>query len=94
MNSISTISHENIARRAYQIWEEAGRREGNEEIHWAQAERELRAHHETTGDEGIERARSVEPPITGHHPSEHARHSSDYSHPGVTTDSLHHVRDR
>jgi len=94
MNSTYIIRHENIARRAYQIWEETGRPEGSEEMHWVQAEHELRAQHEGTGDTGVEQVRSVEPPISGHHASEPARHSTSYNHPGVTTDSLHHLRDR
>ena len=92
MNSVSLITHESIARRAYQIWEETGRRDGNETMHWLKAERELRAHHESTGDAKADRGRSVEPPDSGRHSSEHIQHSTDYVHPGVTTDSLHHVR--
>jgi hypothetical protein len=91
--SISSISHENIARRAHQIWEETGRRNGNETTHWLQAEKELRAHGETTSV-NAERERSVEPPMSGKHASEHARHSTNDIRPGVATDSLHHVRNR
>jgi hypothetical protein len=49
MNLNHSISHKNIARRAFQIWEETGRRDGNEAAHWLQAERELRAQHGKTG---------------------------------------------
>jgi len=94
MNSTSIIGHEHIARRAHQIWEESGRPEDNGETNWLRAERELKAQHEMTGDLGAKPTRSVEPPITGHPQSKHARHSTGYNHPGVTTDSLHHVRDR
>jgi hypothetical protein len=94
MNSISSITHENIARRAHEIWEEAGRRDGNETIHWLQAERELCAHHESAGEAKALHGKSVEPPISGRHSSEQIRHSTNYVHPGVTTDSLHHVRIR
>jgi hypothetical protein len=94
MNSVSLITHENIARRAHQIWEETGRQDGNEAIHWLQAERELRAEGESTGKAKSDRGSSVEPPISGKHSSEHIRHSTNYVHPGVTTDSLHHVRNR
>jgi hypothetical protein len=94
MSSISSIGHENIARRAHQIWEETGRRDGNETIHWLKAERELREKHETPGEATAERGKSVEPPSSGKHASEHAQHSTNYVHPGVTTDSLHHVRNR
>ena len=94
MNSASLITHENIARRAHQIWEETGRQDGNETIHWLQAERELSAPFEPTGDAKADRGKSVEPPISGKHSSEQIRHSTNYVHPGVTTDSLHHVRNR
>lgn len=36
-----TPTHEQIARRAYAIWEEAGRPEGRSVEHWLAAEREL-----------------------------------------------------
>jgi hypothetical protein len=94
MNSVSSITHEKIARRAYQIWEENGRRDGYETTHWLQAERELCAHRGSTGEAKADRGTLVEPPISGKHSSEQIRHSTDYIHPGVTTDSLHHVRNR
>lgn len=94
MNSISSITHENIARRAHQIWEQSGRQDGSETMHWLQAERELCAHHESTGEVKAERGRSVEPSISGKPIHEQTRHSTNYVHPGVTTDSLHHVRNR
>jgi hypothetical protein len=94
MNSISLITHENIARRAHQIWEESGRKDGNETIHWLQAERELRAHDGSAEEAKADRGKSVEPPVSGKHTSEQIRHSTNYVHPGVTTDSLHHVRNR
>jgi Protein of unknown function (DUF2934) len=94
MNSPSLITHENIARRAHQIWEETGRVDGNETQHWLQAERELRAHHEPTGEAKADRGKTVEPPTSGKHSSQQAPHSANYVHPGVTTDSLHHVRNR
>jgi len=92
MNLTSSISHENIARRAYQIWEEAGRRDGNETVHWLQAERELDAQHGMTGEVDGARGKSVEPPVAGRQAHEISPHSTNYAHPGVTTDSLHHVR--
>ncbi|MFC7051145.1 DUF2934 domain-containing protein [Hansschlegelia quercus] len=36
-----------IRERAFQLWEEAGRPEGQEDEHWAQAERDIRG----SGDE-------------------------------------------
>jgi hypothetical protein len=56
MNLNPSISHEYIARRAHQIWEETGRRDGNETAHWLQAERELHAKHGKTGE--VDSARS------------------------------------
>ena len=93
MNSTS-LSHENIARRAHQIWEEAGQPSGNETAHWLQAERELHSRREKTGHVDSARGNSVEPPVTAKHFPEKAPHSTDYVHPGVTTDSLHHFRNR
>jgi hypothetical protein len=36
-----TVSHEEIARRAHEIWEQEGCPEGREQEHWLQAERQL-----------------------------------------------------
>jgi hypothetical protein len=80
MNSTSIVSHESIARRAYHLWEESGRQDGNETAHWQQAERELHA-----ASAGTAAAKHV---------PEKAQHSADYVHPGITTDSLHHHRNR
>jgi hypothetical protein len=92
MNSNSSITHETVARRAYQIWEENGRQDGTETKHWLQAESELAAQHEAAGKGKSEPARPVEPRPSGKHAPEQARHSTNYVHPGVTTDSLHHAR--
>jgi hypothetical protein len=92
MNESSSVNHENIARRAHQIWEAAGRPDSDELAHWLQAERELRAHGESAGEVKGDRRNSVEPPPSGKHAPEHSPHSSNYVHPGVTTDSLHHAR--
>jgi hypothetical protein len=35
-------SHDDISRRAYEIWQEHGGEHGRHDDHWAQAERELR----------------------------------------------------
>jgi hypothetical protein len=37
-----TVAHEEIARRAYELWEQDGCPEGCSERHWLQAERQLR----------------------------------------------------
>jgi hypothetical protein len=94
MNSTSSINHEKIAHRAYQIWEESGRRDDNEKANWLQAESELHAQHERTNEVDADRGKSVEPPVTGQHAPDRAPHSTNYVHPGVTTDSLHHLRRR
>ncbi len=94
MSSTHSPRHEDISRRAYQIWEETGRGEGNDTGHWLQAERELQAQHPKTGANGDARGRSVEPPLAGKHVAEKPPHSTDYVHPGVTTDSMHHLRQR
>lgn len=40
--SEAPASHDEIARRAYALWEEQGRPEGEHERHWQQAEQQLR----------------------------------------------------
>jgi len=92
MHPNSQTSHESISRRAYQIWEETGRVEGSATAHWLQAEREAHAQHAKAAEVDGSRGKQVEPPPTGKHVSEKARHSTDYVHPGITTDALHHVR--
>jgi hypothetical protein len=94
MISPSSTSHESISRRAHQIWEETGRPSGTETANWLQAVSELNAHERKAGEVDPARGTSVEPPPAGKHASEHARHSANYVHPGVTTDSLHHDRNR
>ena len=42
MNLSSMITHEEISRRAHDIWEQCGRLDGQETEHWLRAERELR----------------------------------------------------
>ena len=37
-----TITYEQIAQRAYEIWEREGKPEGKEQEHWFKAEEELR----------------------------------------------------
>jgi hypothetical protein len=95
MHKVSPISHESIARRAHQIWEETGWRDGNETLHWLQAEKELRAQDESAREaKAALHGKSVEPPPSGKHTPEQGRHSAPYVHPGVTADSLHHLRKR
>jgi hypothetical protein len=92
MSSTALVNNENISMRAYQIWEETGRQEGNEKANWLRAENELRAQHAKGGVPDPSRGKSVEPPPAGKHVPEKAPHSTNYVHPGATTDSLHHLR--
>jgi len=94
MNSSSPISHESISRRAYQIWEEAGHPHGSHTDHWLQAERDLHALHAKTSGLDAVRGKSVEPPAPAKHVPERAPHSTNYAHPGIATDALHHNRNR
>ena len=50
MSTTHSPSHEEISRRAHQLWEESGRGDGNDTGHWLQAERELRARHQPSGE--------------------------------------------
>jgi hypothetical protein len=40
-----TITYEDIAKRAFEIWQKEGEVEGREQDHWLQAEAELRKEH-------------------------------------------------
>lgn len=42
-SAAGAATREKIAARAYEIWEKAGRPDGQHEAHWYQAERELKA---------------------------------------------------
>ena len=42
--------HERIRQRAFEIWEQAGRPEGEHERHWHQATREIEAEDAAVGD--------------------------------------------
>jgi len=90
MNSTSSISHEDISRRAHQIWEKAGRPDGRETEHWLKAEHELHVEHGKLA--AAAHGKAVEPPVAAKHIPERARHSANYVHPGVTTDAVHHNR--
>jgi len=46
-----------IRRRAYAIWEQEGRPEGEHHRHWEQASREMQGQHDGSGD-GAEKDRS------------------------------------
>jgi hypothetical protein len=53
------LNHDEIAAKAYQIWETAGRQEGFELKHWLQAEQELR---EATSVKTAENSKPAEHP--------------------------------
>lgn len=40
-----TVSHEDIARLAYSLWEQDGRRHGHDKTYWTNAEQQLRRSH-------------------------------------------------
>jgi len=94
MNSTALISHEAIARRAHQLWDEAGQPDGRDTAHWRQAESELHAQLRETDSGAGARGKSKGPSIAAKPIPATAPHSTDYVHPGITTDSLHHHRNR
>ena len=95
MNPSPSIRYEDTSRRAYQIWEVTGKPDGQDTEHWLQAERELHEEHAKTHEANVARGKAVEPPAVAKqvpHVPDRAPHSTNYAHPGVTTDSLHHRR--
>jgi hypothetical protein len=42
MSHVMTVTYEEIAKRAFKIWQQQGQPEGREQEHWLQAEAELR----------------------------------------------------
>jgi hypothetical protein len=48
----TTPKYEDIAERAYQIWEDEGQPHGKDEEHWQRAEEELRRWHSPVPPEG------------------------------------------
>jgi hypothetical protein len=94
MTTFPSVSHSDIAHRAHQIWQEAGHPDGNDTAHWLQAEKELNAlHAKAAGANGVHGTSAIPAPAVKHVP-ERSAHSANYAHPGVTTDSLHHQRNR
>jgi hypothetical protein len=89
MKTTPSVTPEKISQRAHQLWEQAGKPQGSHNEHWLQAEQELKAsegkHQGTAGG-------SVEPGRNAPNASTKAPHSSDYQHPGATTDAIHHHR--
>jgi hypothetical protein len=52
--AMSGDMEERIRRRAHEIWEQAGRPEGHDEEHWAQAHREITATDTAGQQAGVE----------------------------------------
>jgi hypothetical protein len=52
--AMSSDMEERIRRRAHEIWEQAGRPEGHDEEHWAQAHREITATDTAGQQAGVE----------------------------------------
>ena len=92
MNSSPSIRDEDISRRAHQNWEVAGKPDGQDIAHWLQAERELHAEHAKTHEANVAHGKALESPGIAQRVPDRAPHSTNYVHPGVTTDSLHHRR--
>ncbi|HEY8381536.1 MAG TPA: DUF2934 domain-containing protein [Microvirga sp.] len=42
MNQLSNVTPDRVRQRAYELWEQHGRREGHDGEFWHQAERELK----------------------------------------------------
>ena len=40
-SAVRSVTHEEVARRAYQLWEADGRQDGRHEQHWVRAEHDL-----------------------------------------------------
>jgi hypothetical protein len=58
-----TPTHEQIAQRAYQLWEQRGRPSGEPEVDWGEAERELQSKDSNTIPTES-RSRPVTGPVT------------------------------
>ena len=59
-----TVAHEEIARRAYELWEQDGCPEGRSEQHWSEAERQLRGSSfsgSVGGNDARAEARAIKP---------------------------------
>ena len=94
MNITDSIGHEAIARRAHQLWEEAGQPDGQDAAHWLQAERELHSQRREDDSKAGAHGKSAEPSIAAKHIPNTGPHTANYVHPGVSNDSLHHRRNR
>ena len=86
MSTTHSPSHEDISRRAYELWEKAGRPEDDGTDHWIRAEAELHDRLALAAEAARAHGKPVEPPHPGKHLPDRAPHSADYAHPGVATD--------
>jgi hypothetical protein len=71
------VGPDTIARKAYQIWEAAGRPNGRELEHWLQAEAELRAANQRSNLKFI--FPNTGPGVATVQPNDHARSESNGS---------------
>jgi hypothetical protein len=55
-NIRSAVAHEEVARRAHELWEQDGCPDGRHEQHWAEAEKQLRG---TSATDAREDARAI-----------------------------------
>lgn len=63
MNSPDIITHDEIRQRAHQLWDRAGRPEGQDTLHWLQAEREVRAERDAAS--GDDESDAAPKPLSG-----------------------------
>lgn len=63
------LNHEEVARLAYQFWEERGCPFGSSEVDWWRAEQELRARPETAEPVGDRQAIEASPGLRRHRKS-------------------------
>ncbi|ATC65228.1 hypothetical protein CMV30_15405 [Nibricoccus aquaticus] len=49
------VEHEEIARRAHELWEQDGRQDGRDQEHWIEAEKQLRGSAPSRGPADFER---------------------------------------
>ena len=69
MTDSNSPSHEQIARRAYEIFVERGQPAGRDLEHWLEAERQLRAAGQTKGTAqtaAVSPIRATQPAVTQH----------------------------
>jgi hypothetical protein len=76
-NSTNDLDHDSIARRAYEKWESSGRRDGENETHWYDAERELREQRQRSSSTRADSASGTEASVARHGPAPQTRGKPD-----------------